>query len=142
VGWGDEGDAGGGAGAAAPEQDAGGQAGAAPPPTKRQRRRAKAEEEARVRAAELRQLAAPAPQSAGDFEKLARAPRCPSCCAGTPLVGVCMQVELRAGAPSKRRLVVRGVYCNQAHICVPSFYCSLARVRVWARAATAPRPRR
>lgn len=40
------------------------------PLTKRQRKRLKQAEEERVRAAELRQLNQPAPESAGDFERL------------------------------------------------------------------------
>ena len=47
---------------------------AAAAPTKRQRKRAQADEEERVRAAELRQLSNPAPQSALDFERLVRLP--------------------------------------------------------------------
>lgn len=64
------------------------------PLTKRQRRRAKVEEEARVRAAELRQLQAPAPQSATDFEKLV----CLKCCVSLLRAVCCSSTQAGAGA--------------------------------------------
>ena len=76
VGWGDEDEGASGEGLRDKGPDSGGaaaEAAAEAPLTKRQRKRQKLEQEARLRAAELRQLEAPAPQSAADFEKLVRA---------------------------------------------------------------------
>lgn len=72
-------------------------AAAAAGPNKRQRRAAKREEEERVRAAELRQLKDPAPQSKLDFERLVSAHGCPRSTQGL-VANPCLDRAVRAGA--------------------------------------------